>query len=56
VGVTPYSLRVPFDTAVSQADRAMYERKKSYKEMRGILPERRNAARETPGWTARKPN
>ena len=56
VGVTPYSLRVPFDTAVSQADRAMYERKKSHKEMRGILPERRSVARDTPGWTARKPN
>jgi diguanylate cyclase (GGDEF)-like protein len=32
VGVTPYSRRVPFDSAVEIADKAMYERKKAYRE------------------------
>ena len=35
VGVTPYSRSVPFDVAIEQADRVMYERKKALKEMRG---------------------
>jgi diguanylate cyclase (GGDEF)-like protein len=34
VGVTPYSLRVPFDTAIELADKVMYERKKAQKTMR----------------------
>lgn len=38
VGVTPYSMRVPFDTAVEMADKVMYERKKAQKTMRaGVL-------------------
>lgn len=32
LGVTPYSRRVPFDTAVEVADKAMYDRKKAYRE------------------------
>jgi diguanylate cyclase (GGDEF)-like protein len=31
-GVTPYSARVPFDKAVEIADKAMYDRKKAYRE------------------------
>jgi diguanylate cyclase (GGDEF)-like protein len=42
VGVTPFSARVPFDVAIEQADRVMYERKKALKEMRGA-PTRRNS-------------
>jgi diguanylate cyclase (GGDEF)-like protein len=40
VGVTPFSTRVPFDLAMESADRAMYERKKALKEMRGEPLER----------------
>lgn len=40
VGVTPFSTRVPFDLAMEAADRAMYERKKALKEMRGEPLER----------------
>ena len=40
VGVTPFSARVPFDVAIEQADRVMYERKKALKEMRGTAPRR----------------
>ena len=47
VGVTPYSSRIPFDTAVETADRVMYERKKALKQMRGD-PIQRTAPRETP--------
>lgn len=56
VGVVHYSLRTPFDSAVSQADKAMYERKKAQKEMRGTLLEGRGGARGPEGWPARKPN
>jgi diguanylate cyclase (GGDEF)-like protein len=41
VGVTPFSSRVPFDLAIEQADRVMYERKKALKQMRGT-PARRD--------------
>jgi diguanylate cyclase (GGDEF)-like protein len=34
VGVTPYSVQVPFDSAVHIADKAMYERKKARKPAR----------------------
>lgn len=34
VGVTPYSVRVPFETAIELADKVMYERKKAQKTMR----------------------
>lgn len=40
VGVTSFSARVPFDVAIEQADRVMYERKKALKEMRGTAPRR----------------
>ncbi len=40
VGVTPFSARVPFDVAIEQADRVMYERKKALKEMRGAKTRR----------------
>ena len=40
VGVTPYSANVPFDVAIEQADRVMYERKKAMKEMRGAAGRR----------------
>ncbi|HEY7575121.1 MAG TPA: GGDEF domain-containing protein, partial [Thermoanaerobaculia bacterium] len=40
VGVTPFSSRVPFDVAIEQADRVMYERKKALKEMRGAAARR----------------
>ena len=45
VGVTPFSSRVPFDLAMESADRAMYERKKALKEMRGE-PLQRDATEE----------
>ena len=35
VGVTPFSSRVPFDVAIEQADRVMYERKRAHRELRG---------------------
>jgi diguanylate cyclase len=41
VGVTPFSSRVPFDLAIEQADRVMYERKRALKQMRGT-PARRD--------------
>ena len=40
VGVTPFSAKVPFDVAIEQADRVMYERKKALKEMRGAAGRR----------------
>ena len=40
VGVTPYSANVPFDVAIEQADRVMYERKKALKQMRGAAGRR----------------
>jgi diguanylate cyclase len=52
VGVTPYSRTIPFDLAIEQADRVMYERKKALKEMRGA-PSRRDAPMPT---SERKPN
>jgi diguanylate cyclase (GGDEF)-like protein len=48
VGVTPFSARVPFDTAIESADRLMYERKKAHKQSRGTTNSR-NPPRETPG-------
>jgi len=55
VGVTPYSLQVPFDSAIEVADKAMYERKKARRTMREeaanqLLP------RETPARGVDKPN
>jgi diguanylate cyclase (GGDEF)-like protein len=44
VGVTPFSVRMPFDAAIEQADRAMYERKKALKQMRGVPRRRDNPA------------
>jgi diguanylate cyclase (GGDEF)-like protein len=44
VGVTPFSSRVPFDVAIEQADRVMYERKKALKEMRGATKRRNGEA------------
>ncbi len=44
VGVTPFSARVPFDVAIEQADRVMYERKKALKEMRGVRSRRNGEA------------
>ena len=55
VGVTPYSLRVPFDSAVELADKVMYERKKAHKSMREPSPDRPRA-RETPPRASEKPN
>jgi len=52
VGVTPYSRTVPFDVAIEQADRVMYERKRALKEMRGA-PTRRDTPIPT---SERKPN
>ncbi len=46
VGVTPFSSRVPFDIAIEMADRAMYERKKALKQMRGE-PLKRRDSRDT---------
>ena len=40
VGVTPYSVKVPFDTAVEIADKVMYEKKKARKTMRAAALER----------------
>ncbi len=40
VGVTPYSSRVPFDVAIEQADKVMYERKRALKQLRGTPPRR----------------
>jgi len=55
VGVTPYSKRIPFDTAVEIADKMMYERKKAHKEIRGEALERPQL-RETPVREWDKPN
>ena len=44
VGVTPFSVRMPFGVAIEQADRAMYERKKALKQMRGVPRRRDNPA------------
>ena len=46
VGVTPFSSRVPFDLAIEQADRVMYERKKALKQMRGTPARRDTEPRE----------
>jgi diguanylate cyclase (GGDEF)-like protein len=40
VGVTPYSKRIPFDSAVEMADRMMYERKKAHRRIREDTRER----------------
>lgn len=48
VGVTAFSMRVPFDMAIESADRLMYERKKAHKQMRGTTDSRR-VRRDTPG-------
>ncbi|HEV8118676.1 MAG TPA: GGDEF domain-containing protein [Thermoanaerobaculia bacterium] len=40
VGVTPYSTKVPFDTAVEIADKVMYEKKKARKTVRASGLER----------------
>lgn len=45
VGVTPYSRRIPFDTAVEMADRMMYERKKAH---RGVREDTRQRQRQRP--------
>jgi diguanylate cyclase (GGDEF)-like protein len=55
VGVTPYSKRIPFDAAVTIADKMMYERKKERKETRGESLERPRL-RETPSRPTEKPN
>jgi diguanylate cyclase (GGDEF)-like protein len=55
VGVTPYSRRVPFDTAIEVADRAMYERKKAYKQALEAALESPRIT-ETPGSPLDKPN
>ena len=55
VGVTPYSFRVPFDSAVETADKTMYERKKAHKARREEAADRPRA-RETPPRAAEKPN
>ena len=54
VGVTPYSLRVPFDSAVEIADRVMYERKKAHR--MGREPAGRPRTREAPARASEKPN
>jgi len=41
VGVTPYSNRIPFDSAVEMADRMMYERKKAHQQVREDTRQRR---------------
>jgi diguanylate cyclase (GGDEF)-like protein len=40
VGVTPYSTRIPFDSAVEAADRIMYERKNAHRQVRNDARER----------------
>jgi diguanylate cyclase (GGDEF)-like protein len=40
VGVTPYSMKVPFDQAVEIADRVMYERKRTQKTIRAEAADR----------------
>jgi len=54
VGVTPYSLRVPFDSAVDIADKVMYERKKAHKTGRDGAG--RPRMREAPARATEKPN
>ncbi len=53
VGVTPYSQRVPFDSAVEIADKAMYDRKKAYRE---TLETPMPRPRQTPVRPLDKPN
>jgi diguanylate cyclase (GGDEF)-like protein len=53
LGVTPYSRRVPFDTAVEIADKAMYDRKKAYRE---TLETPALRPRQTPARPLDKPN
>jgi PleD family two-component response regulator len=54
VGVTPYSKRIPFDSAVEMADRMMYERKKAHRRVREDTRDRKrpsekaNGARDKP--------
>ena len=48
VGVTPYSVKVPFDTAVEIADKVMYEKKKARKMTRASSLERPFSASQAP--------
>jgi diguanylate cyclase (GGDEF)-like protein len=47
VGVTPYSKRIPFDSAVEMADRMMYERKKAHRQVREDTRERQRPSKAT---------
>jgi diguanylate cyclase (GGDEF)-like protein len=55
VGVTPYSKRIPFDSAVEMADRMMYERKKAHRRIREDTRERQRPS-EPAGGAWDKPN
>jgi diguanylate cyclase (GGDEF)-like protein len=55
VGVTPYSKRIPFDSAVKMADRMMYERKKAHRRVREDTRERQRPS-ETADSAWDKPN
>ncbi len=55
VGVTPYSKRIPFDSAVEMADRMMYERKKAHRRVREDTRERQRPS-ETADSAWDKPN
>jgi diguanylate cyclase (GGDEF)-like protein len=55
VGVTPYSKRIPFDSAVKMADRMMYERKKAHRRVREDTRERQRPS-ETADSAREKPN
>ena len=48
VGVTPYSTKVPFDTAVEIADKVMYEKKKARKHGAGFRARAAGAAARRP--------
>ena len=56
VGVTPYSKRIPFDTAIEMADRMMYERKKAHHRVRDETRERRRPTAEPTERAWDKPN
>jgi diguanylate cyclase (GGDEF)-like protein len=47
VGVTLYSKRIPFDSAVEMADRMMYERKKAHRQVRDDARERQRPSEST---------
>lgn len=55
VGVTPYSARIPFDTAIQTADKMMYDRKNARKRLRDDSVGR-SRPRETPTQARDKPN